>query len=128
VNLSQITWPLPPAGLTLGPDQIHVWAIPLDLLPAKLEELASTLVPLERERAMRFHFDVHRNRFIAGRGLLRVVLSQYLKTKPGRLEFVYGANGKPSLSDNTTATAFVQSGALRGISLWLPSCVVGFRS
>jgi 4'-phosphopantetheinyl transferase len=50
---------------------------------------------------MRFRFDVDRNRFIAGRGLLRSILSQYLNTKPGGLEFVYGANGKPSLSDKT---------------------------
>src|SRR6266700_139048 len=99
VNPSQIPWPLPPAAFTLGTGQIHIWAVPLDLLPAKLVDLASTLAPLERERGERFRFDVHRKRFIAGRGLLRAVLSQYLETEPSRLEFVYGTRGKPSLLD-----------------------------
>src|SRR5260221_13661722 len=100
VQPSQISWPLPPAGFALRPDQIHLWAAPLDLLPSELDELASSLAPLERERAMRFRFDVHRNRFIAGRGLLRAVLGQYLEIRPAQVEFSYGANGKPSLSKN----------------------------
>ena len=104
VDPSQISWSLPPAGFTLGLDQIHVWAAPLDLSPDDLDELASMLSAAERERAMRFRFDLHRNRFIAGRGLLRAALGQYLNTQPGRVEFVYGPNGKPSLSQTAAGT------------------------
>ena len=98
MNPRQILWPLPPADLTLLNHQIHVWAARLDLLPVDLDELNSSLAPSECERAARFRFDLHRNRFIAGRGLLRAVLGRYLKTNPARLEFDYSATGKPALS------------------------------
>jgi 4'-phosphopantetheinyl transferase len=46
---------------------------------------------------MRFHFERDRSRFIAGRGLLREVLSSYLKIEPARLQFAYGPSEKPIL-------------------------------
>ena len=104
VDPRQILWPLPPADFTLLNHQIHVWAARLDLLPVDLDELNSSLAPSERERAVRFRFDLHRNRFIAGRGLLRAVLGRYLKTNPARLEFDYSATGKPALSGAAAGT------------------------
>ncbi|HEV2393476.1 MAG TPA: 4'-phosphopantetheinyl transferase superfamily protein [Verrucomicrobiae bacterium] len=55
----------------------------------------------EIQRAGRFHFEQHRNRFIAGRGLLRAVLARYLCAAPKQIKFAYGTNGKPCLAKST---------------------------
>ena len=60
---------------------------------------AAILAHDERARAARFRFDRDRDRFIAGRGLLRTVLASYVEGDPGRLAFDYGPNGKPCLSE-----------------------------
>ena len=52
----------------------------------------------ERERATRFHFERDRSRFIVGRGMLRMILSSYLKIDPGHLNFIYSPKGKPMLT------------------------------
>jgi 4'-phosphopantetheinyl transferase len=90
-------WPAPPPLPRLESREVHIWAAALDVVPAELEPLTATLSATERERAARFHFERHRNRFIAGRGWLRATLGHYLRTDPGALDFTYGANGKPAL-------------------------------
>jgi len=54
---------------------VHVWAASLDVDPESLANLLAVLAPDELERAERFHFTIHRNRFVAGRGLLRHLLA-----------------------------------------------------
>jgi 4'-phosphopantetheinyl transferase len=49
-------------------------------------------------RARRFVFEQHRHHFIAGRGLLRLILGRYLEIEPDRLQFEYGPQGKPELT------------------------------
>src|SRR4051794_38684801 len=90
---SQIHWPPPPADWTLGADEIHVWAASLDATPST--HSVSILSPVERQRAARFRFELHRNRFTIGRALLRTILGRYLGKHPADLEFTYGANAKP---------------------------------
>jgi 4'-phosphopantetheinyl transferase len=63
-----------------------------------LKKFAATLSPLEKERAARFRFEKHRDRFIAGRGLLRATLGKYLQMQPSKLDFLYSERGKPGLS------------------------------
>jgi len=81
----------------LGPGEAHVWTLPLALEPHALAKLWNLLSSDEQLRASRFRFDLHRNRFIAGRGLLRIVLGAYCGNAPARLLFHYGPNGKPQL-------------------------------
>jgi 4'-phosphopantetheinyl transferase len=92
-----IRWPVPTGARNLGPTDVHVWAAALDLPSHEIEDLSSILSDAERDRAERFRFARHRNRFIAGRGLLRTVLGEYLTCAPEQLEFSYGPFGKPSL-------------------------------
>ena len=87
----------PPEGLSLPPDEVHVWAARLDLPASVLAGFTATLSPPELERAARFHFERLRQRFIAGRGLLRALLGRYLSVEPGQVEFSYGSAGKPML-------------------------------
>jgi len=94
-----IHWPLPPSNRSLGGNQVHVWAANLDLLPEALGRCRSALSQEELQRADRFHFETHRNRFMAGRGILRTLLATYLECAPDKLNFSYGPNGKPALAD-----------------------------
>ena len=111
-----VAWPDPPPGWArqLGSpdsaqtsarvesgDSVHVWAASLQVTSERLQSLASLLSPDEQARAARFHFPLHRNRFIAGRGMLRSLLGTYLGLEPQTLAFCYGPNGKPTLSGST---------------------------
>ena len=80
----------------LGSD-IHVWCASLEFPPQELEGLFHLLSPDEKKRAERFYFERDRNRFIAGRGLLRTIISHYLEIEPSQIEFIYGSYGKPAL-------------------------------
>jgi len=83
-------WPDAPAAgwkpaLTAG--GIHLWRADLDSPLRPVAKLAETLAADERERAARFRFAEHRDRFIAGRGLLRELLAAYLDRSAAALRF-----------------------------------------
>jgi 4'-phosphopantetheinyl transferase len=94
---ARIAWPTPPADLRLGEAEAHVWAFALDLPTESLSRLAPILSAAERERALRFRFELHRNRFVVGRAAMRLLLARYLQAQPTALEFSYGPQGKPAL-------------------------------
>jgi len=90
-----------PAGHLLGPAEVKVWMLPLDVSSLLRNRLEVLLCPAERYRASRFHFELHRNRFIVGRSSLRLILGHYLEVDPKLIEFVYGPQGKPALTPRT---------------------------
>jgi len=94
-----ILWPPPPTQWQLGNGEIHVWAVNLQVPKVRILALAKTLSHDETARAARFRFDRDRDRFIAGRGLLRTILAHYVNGNPTQLKFDYGPNGKPALSE-----------------------------
>ena len=51
----------------------------------------------EHRRAERFRAGSLRNRYIAGRGTLRMLLAQYLRIDPASFSLNYQAHGKPKL-------------------------------
>jgi len=106
VNGGEIFWASPPADFELSAGQIHVWAFSLDRSSASHAHFAASLSVDERERAGRFRFDVHRDRFIVGRGVLRGVLGRYLGITADQIQFVYGSNGKPALSKGADEIRF----------------------
>ena len=57
----------------------------------------SMLSTEEQDRAKRFKFDQHRERFIISHGFKRSVLANYLNINPSSLQFQKGDKGKPSL-------------------------------
>ncbi|HSL83662.1 MAG TPA: 4'-phosphopantetheinyl transferase superfamily protein [Thermoanaerobaculia bacterium] len=93
----QPLWPPGAPEAPPEPGEVQLWLADLDRPPVPLEGLAATLAPDESARAARFHFDVHRRRFTAGRGLLRLLLGRLLDRPPAALAFRYGAKGKPEL-------------------------------
>lgn len=83
--------PVPGAGA------VDVWRIGLDApRPGHLDLLS----PAERERADRFRFDAHRQRFVTGRAAVREILAGYVGIAPGELRFGYGRQGKPHLAEH----------------------------
>ncbi|MGV0028636.1 4'-phosphopantetheinyl transferase family protein [Phormidesmis priestleyi] len=92
-------WCFPPAEWGVPVRGVHVWRADLDGAQ-QIEGWLKLLSADEQDRADRFRFAQHRNRFIAGRGILRSLLSTYLKTAPTSLQFSYGEHGKPVLLEN----------------------------
>jgi 4'-phosphopantetheinyl transferase len=85
----------------LTANEIHLWRLSLDPPASQIERLAETLAADEQQRAARFHFERDRRRFIVGRGGLRTILGYYLGLPPGRVQFSYGARGKPALAESS---------------------------
>jgi 4'-phosphopantetheinyl transferase len=76
---------------------VDVWVASLDRPPALLPSLAELLSPDERDRADRFVRRHDRERFVAGRAFLRLLLSRLVGSESAALRFAYGPNGKPAL-------------------------------
>jgi 4'-phosphopantetheinyl transferase len=81
----------------LSENAVHLFVVGLTHDRARLERSRSLLSPDEIERAGRFRFDQHRERFIGSRAALRTVLGGSLGIEPGEIEFEYNDYGKPSL-------------------------------
>jgi 4'-phosphopantetheinyl transferase len=94
-------------------DEVHVWSASLD---GDSKAYWPSLAEDERAAALRFRFDVHRNRYIVGRGLLRRILGHYLGREPGELRFRYGRYGKPSLSGLAFNVSHADSLALYAVA------------
>jgi 4'-phosphopantetheinyl transferase len=101
-------WGRPFAGEELGADDAHVWRASLDQPADMIAKLAPLLSQEEYQRAQRFHRPADRLRFIAGRGILRKIISAYLSLAPDVIQFVYNQYGKPFISaaQNHGALAF----------------------
>ena len=90
----------PPSILTRESDEIHVWLIPLDLLPNIIQKLELILSPDEKLRAHRFKYQRHRRRYIVRHAILRKILGKYTGCNPSQLQFLYEQMGKPVLVSN----------------------------
>jgi len=89
----------------LGTGEVHLWWLDLAAPAAPMEELERRLDDDERARAARFHFDVHRRRYVAAHGQMRVLLGAYLGLPPGAIAFELEERGKPRLaSEHTSGT------------------------
>jgi 4'-phosphopantetheinyl transferase len=93
------TWSSPPIVLEIEPHQVDIWRIKLDVSTQLLRVLEGMISTDEAERAARFHFPIHRDRFIAAHGCLRDILTRYLPLDSRSLSFSVNDYGKPSLSE-----------------------------
>ncbi|MDX1953725.1 MAG: 4'-phosphopantetheinyl transferase superfamily protein [Verrucomicrobiota bacterium] len=88
-------WPVPQAMPVLQQGTIHVWAASLEGGDIGLR--SSILSSFELNRALRFHFQRDRTRYINGRYLLRQLLAGYLKLDPASISLACDSFGKPRL-------------------------------
>ena len=84
-------------------EEIHLWYIDLDQSAAHEAWLASSLCRAERVAADQFFFTLDRRRLVTRRGVLRLILSEYLEIGPADLSFRVNANGKPELTGRSAA-------------------------
>lgn len=91
------SWKPAPAKISIDADEVHVWRARLDRDEAFIRRAQQMLDDDERARAARFKFARDRDRFVVGRGILRMILSCYLGRPGGSLQFLYGTAGKPRL-------------------------------
>ena len=94
-------WNVPQRETVLAPGHVHVWRGTTDIPPAQLHAYRDTLSQDERERAQRLTMPVHRQRFTAGRGMLRHILGCYIGIPPSDIRFETGPHGKPFLRHPT---------------------------
>ncbi|WP_172622889.1 4'-phosphopantetheinyl transferase family protein [Aquicella siphonis] len=77
--------------------EVQIWFTDLTLTREQENERFDLLSIEERERALRFHFPIHKQRFIAARSMLRSLLGLYLACAPQDIAFAYDENEKPRL-------------------------------
>lgn len=78
-------------------NEIHVWRACLNDV-SSIAFYQKLLSADELERADRFYFANGRNQFISARGILRMLISYYLKIQPTLIQFEYNEYGKPAIS------------------------------
>ncbi len=98
--------------MTLGPDEVHVWAASRDADAAEVASLRTLLTVEERRRADRFVSPLDQRRFAVGRGLLRRILGRYLDQSPASIRFQSNPHGKPSLDGTPLRFNLSHSGSL----------------
>jgi 4'-phosphopantetheinyl transferase len=87
-----------PAALPSPAPGIALWWCGLARSPAELAALAATLAPAEHARAARFGTTALRERYVAGRGLLRRLLGERLGLDPAAVPLRRGLRGRPELA------------------------------
>ncbi len=86
----------PPSLPPLGSDA-HVCWIEVSRWRSRVFRLRQLLASDERARADRFRFAADADRYVIGRSVLRVLISDVVGMAPERIVFTYSANGKPSV-------------------------------
>ncbi|MEN8259642.1 MAG: 4'-phosphopantetheinyl transferase superfamily protein [Pseudomonadota bacterium] len=81
----------------LTADTVHVWRADLSRLGERYDRCWMLLAEEEKRRAYRLRDGVIRHRFVAGRAILRCVLSRYLATEAGDIRIGVGPHGKPHI-------------------------------
>lgn len=87
-----------PHRIALPDSAVEVWLMPLEVSEFHLQQCSMLLSPDEQERVQRFQFERDRRRYSVARGMLRVLLGNYLDVVPAAIAFQEGSHGKPSLA------------------------------
>jgi 4'-phosphopantetheinyl transferase len=83
--------------LPLAENEIQLWRIDLAAVAAEEARWQRVLSNDERARSARFHFSRDRQRYVAARAVLRIILAAYLGSEPEQLAFRYSDKDKPAL-------------------------------
>jgi 4'-phosphopantetheinyl transferase len=98
-------WASLPQGFLykLVPGNVHVWRALLDDSPERASRYRAYLSADELTRADRCRTPHPQYQFVVTRGILRMLLSQYMEIRPAQLQFETQPRGKPVLR---TASSF----------------------
>src|ERR1051325_1284102 len=78
-------------------DELHIWTIDCDAARHTMASADRFLSAAEKDRAARFRFDLHRDRYVVAHVAMRSILGAYLDRNPHDLTFAVEGNGKPVL-------------------------------
>lgn len=93
-------WDPPAAGqASIQPGELHLWRVRLDGIGADDQALWGCLSPQEQERANRFRFELHRQRFVRTHAFSRQIIARYTRVPAAQIAFLSRPEGKPSLAD-----------------------------
>lgn len=106
----QKQWESPRQFPELVQDEIHVWLLNVNNYSS--EEFWNILSKSEKQRAQRFAFAKHTEKFMITHGVLRMLLSQYLKQDPKAIKFTQNEYGKPAVLDSELEFNISHSGDL----------------
>jgi 4'-phosphopantetheinyl transferase len=81
-----------------------VWRVHIPSVPSS--RLDHVLSEQEKNRAERYKFDKDRKSYTVSRAALRLILGNYLKENPQKLNFSYNAYGKPSIESPANRKIF----------------------
>jgi len=103
-----VPWQVVTTAPPIAPGELHIWRYGLELSSEHAQNAGPLLSPEELQRAARFHFPIHRDRYIAGRSQLREILGSYLQIAPASIDFAYSEFGKPAVAtaQNPASIAF----------------------
>ncbi len=85
------------------PGLVEVWRVELEVDDEQLADHRADLAPNELARADRFIVEPPRRQFTVTRSVLRRLLGAALERDPKSLSFLYGQDGKPSLTGGELA-------------------------
>jgi 4'-phosphopantetheinyl transferase len=80
--------------------RLSLWWAPLDIPAASRASLADYLSPEEHKRANEYRFPIDRDRFVAGRGWLRLLLADEAGCTAQEVRFVTDEDGKPEIESS----------------------------
>jgi len=83
---------------------VDVWRASLEQTEGRVDQFRTTLAEDECARVVRFASQDLRDRYTAGRGLLRAILGRYLEVEPAQIRFAYGPKGQPALSGDCASS------------------------
>ena len=92
-----------PGRLSLQENSVHVWVLNDSLIEQACAALVQTLSPDERQRARAYKREKDRVRFIARRGILRLLIGRYLNCRGESLRFRVAPSGKLALQQPDAA-------------------------
>jgi 4'-phosphopantetheinyl transferase len=98
-------------SIVLPDNEVQLWRVDLEAVREDEAQWQKVLCAKESARASRYHFARDRQRFVAARAWLRIILGSYLETDSSRIEFCYSDKEKPSLSPR-----YAESGVTFNIS------------
>ncbi len=88
--------------LGIGSKEIHIWTGSYQSSEELFERMVSVVSPSEIQRANAFHFNRDRQNYVQSHCLLRLLLSLYTGVCAQKIDFEFGAYGKPFLKDAST--------------------------
>jgi phosphopantetheine--protein transferase-like protein len=106
-NASRFVWkhPIPISeSHRLKAGTIDIWVAEVDGLEAEVEKYERLLSTSEAARSNRFHLTRDRNRYVARHGILRLLLSAYMRCKPEHIEIYSDSKGKPHVANRAPET------------------------